>query len=171
MAFNVMVTFLLSGLWHGASWNFIIWGALNGLGVLPELLRTHQRHTPDETPVPRVNLKAILHLLATFAFICATWVFFRAATFDSALLIFRRLGSALAAPSSGLLKLSDVTEGGVWIAVALMLAAEWIQRRHWHPLVFPRWHVSFRWVSYSILLWAVLYMGTHSSSPFIYFQF
>jgi alginate O-acetyltransferase complex protein AlgI len=171
MAFNVMITFVLSGLWHGASWNFVIWGAMNGLGVLPELLRTHHRRTSTDVPAPNVTPATILRILGTFFFICATWIFFRAPTFDSALLVYERLATAIFSPAGGLLRVTDVTEGRVWIAVGVLLVAEWIQRSHWHPLQMPRWHVGWRWAGYTVLLWTVIYLGTYSTSPFIYFQF
>jgi alginate O-acetyltransferase complex protein AlgI len=174
MVFNVMLTFLLSGLWHGASWNFIIWGALNGAGVLPEIIRSgHSRRTPGEAPAPAVNASTILKIIATFAFVCAGWVFFRAATLADAALVFQRMGSFILHPQAvgGLLARFDGTDGRVFIAVAVLVALEWVKRRYTHPLVFDRWPRPARWIAYTALFWTVVYLGTFGSSQFIYFQF
>jgi hypothetical protein len=73
---------LLGGLWHGASWNFVLWGALHGTGLA--VVRVYQR--AGGAPWPRV-----LSTFFTFQFVCVAWVFFRAPTFDHARLVFVRL--------------------------------------------------------------------------------
>ena len=73
--FNLMATFVLGGLWHGASWMFVIWGALHGLALV-----VHRAWSELGLRMP----KAMAWLL-TFNFINITWVFFRAGTFDDAL--------------------------------------------------------------------------------------
>ncbi len=174
MAFNVMVTFLLSGLWHGASWNFLIWGALNGLGVLPDIMRpNHARRNPSEEPVERPTLMAFVKVLVTFTFVCFGWIFFRAPSFDSALLVLRRIAAFVVHPqiAGGLLARSDGTQGRIFIVLALLVVLEWIKRRQIHPLVFERWPVPVRWATYTVLFWTVVYLGTFGSSTFIYFQF
>lgn len=76
--FNIMATFALGGLWHGASWMFVIWGVLHGAALVTHRLwRTFCRPLPD----------AVAWLL-TFLFVNATWVFFRAKTLDDAMRIF-----------------------------------------------------------------------------------
>jgi alginate O-acetyltransferase complex protein AlgI len=173
MIFNVLVTFLLSGLWHGASWNFIVWGALNGLGVLPEILRArHARRTAGEAPADNLNAIVILKILTTFAFVCVGWIFFRAATLADAGLVLRRIGSFVVHPQAvgGLLRF-DETEGRVFIAVVLLVALEWVKRRYTHPLVFDHWPRPVRWAVYTVFIWAIAYLGTFGSSQFIYFQF
>jgi len=173
MAINVMITFLLSGLWHGASWNFIIWGALNGLGVLPEIIRPgHTRRTAGEAPAENVRGITFLKIAATFAFICVGWIFFRAETLTSAVLVIERIGSFIISPQAvgGLLRL-DETDGRVFLAVALLVALEWAKRRYIHPLVFERWPVPARWIAYTVFVWTIVYLGTFGSATFIYFQF
>jgi alginate O-acetyltransferase complex protein AlgI len=174
MIFNVMVTFVLSGLWHGASWNFLIWGALNGIGVLPDILRpNHSRRNAGELPVENPGFKAIGKVLVTFLFICMGWVFFRAHTFDGAMLIFRRIGAGLIdlQPFGALLAKADETKGRVFIAVGVLLALEWVKRAHVHPLLFEKLPPPLRWVVFTVLFWTIVYLGTYGSSTFIYFQF
>ena len=172
MAFNVMVTFILSGLWHGASWNFLIWGALNGIGVLPDILRPqHSKRNPSEIPVEQPSVVAILKVLATFTFICFGWIFFRAQTLGGALLVLERIGTSFLSAAGGLLVKHDETDGRVFIVLALMVALEWVKRAHLHPLVLDRWPQLVRWIGYTVLFWTIVYLGTYGSSTFIYFQF
>ena len=174
MIFNVMVTFVLSGLWHGASWNFLLWGALNGAGVLPDILRPrHSHRNPGDIPVGQPGLAALGKVFLTFAFICLGWVFFRAATFADALLILKRIGLSLGGLQAwgGLLARHDPTNGRILILIALLVAIEWWKRRYIHPLFFEHWPAPARWLAYTVILWAVVYLGTYGSSQFIYFQF
>jgi len=171
MIFNVMVTFVLSGLWHGASWNFLIWGALNGIGVLPDILRSHHsRRNPGEEPVEQPNAAAFLKVFVTFAFICLGWVFFRATTLGDAGLILKRIGLSFFSSAGGLLEF-DPTKGRVLGAVVILVLLEWWKRRYVHPVVFDRWPQPARWVAYTVIFWTVVYLGTFGSSQFIYFQF
>jgi D-alanyl-lipoteichoic acid acyltransferase DltB (MBOAT superfamily) len=172
MIFNVMVTFLLSGLWHGASWNFLIWGALNGLGVLPDILRPqHSRRNAAEMPVERLSAAALFKVLVTFTFICFGWIFFRAQTFANAMLVLKQIGTSFLSTAGGLLARYDPTEGRIFIILALFLALEWAKRAHHHPLALERWPQPARWIAFTALFWTVIYLGTYGSSTFIYFQF
>ncbi|HWN94430.1 MAG TPA: MBOAT family protein [Methylomirabilota bacterium] len=172
LIFNVMVTFLLSGLWHGASWNFLIWGALNGLGVLPEILRPrHSKRNSSEIPVSQPSVGACFKILATFTFICVGWVFFRAQTFAGALLVLERIGTSFLSSAGGLLARHDPTDGRIFIVLPLLVGLEWVKRRYPHPLVFERWPRFARGIAYAALFWTIVYLGTYGSSTFIYFQF
>ena len=81
---NVFLTMLLGGLWHGAAWTFVIWGALHGLGVL--VMRELER-----SAVYRDRVPTLLKQLAVFAFVSFTWIFFRAESLSDAFLIVRRI--------------------------------------------------------------------------------
>ncbi len=75
---NIMITMLLGGLWHGASWNFVIWGGLHGAALVIERMF-------GETGEGKLRLPAVLAWLITFHFVCLTWVFFRAPSFEVAM--------------------------------------------------------------------------------------
>jgi alginate O-acetyltransferase complex protein AlgI len=77
---NIMITMLLGGLWHGASWNFVIWGGLHGAALVVERLLGA---TGEETGRRRVP--AFISWLVTFHFVCLTWVFFRSPSFEGAM--------------------------------------------------------------------------------------
>ena len=85
---NLMITMVLGGLWHGASWNFVIWGALHG-GAL-SVTRIWQRARGAGVRRPRA-IGRVLATLATFHFVCLGWVFFRAPTLAHATLALRQM--------------------------------------------------------------------------------
>jgi D-alanyl-lipoteichoic acid acyltransferase DltB (MBOAT superfamily) len=111
---NMMITMLLGGLWHGASWTFVFWGFLHGaaqaVGRAWQRARAARPETPPPAnpeggpyrhPKPTADALAaaeplwqrILWGLVTFHFVCFAWIFFRAPTFDKALAVIKQLGS------------------------------------------------------------------------------
>jgi len=83
---NLMITMLLGGLWHGASWNFVIWGALHGAGLAVTRMWQRARPPGEGTVAGRV-----LTTFLTFQFVCLAWVFFRAPSFGHASLMLERI--------------------------------------------------------------------------------
>jgi len=89
---NLVITFLIGGLWHGAAWTFVIWGGLHGLGLSVSHWWEAYRRQRGKTSSPRWWLKA-LSVLATFHFVCLTWIVFRADSLEQVLSVLRRLGA------------------------------------------------------------------------------
>src|SRR5213075_2586456 len=77
---NLFITFLISGIWHGAAWTFAIWGILHAVGVM--ITRELERSAFYRERAPKLAKQ-----LATFTFVCFTWIFFRATTLSDALMI------------------------------------------------------------------------------------
>ncbi|MGH7967978.1 MAG: MBOAT family O-acyltransferase, partial [Limisphaerales bacterium] len=84
---NLFLTFFISGIWHGAAWTFVIWGALHGLGVL--VTRELERSAVYRERVPKLVKQA-----GVFGFVMFTWIFFRADSLTDALFIIRRIFTA-----------------------------------------------------------------------------
>jgi D-alanyl-lipoteichoic acid acyltransferase DltB (MBOAT superfamily) len=78
---NLMLTMLLGGLWHGASWNFVVWGALHGVYLVVE--RLLRRFVPSY-PIWRTKPMKLALMAVTFAAVCFSWAYFRAPGFDMA---------------------------------------------------------------------------------------
>jgi alginate O-acetyltransferase complex protein AlgI len=94
-AFNLLLTFLISGLWHGANWTYIIWGALHGTYfVLSALTEPFWQHLSALTRLDKLpRLKSTMAMLTTFSLVTFAWIFFRAASLGDALYITRHLVS------------------------------------------------------------------------------
>lgn len=176
---NLMATFLTSGLWHGASWNFVIWGGVHGAAMVPRTLSgSPQKYNPSEVPggpglIP--SPKAAGRMLLTFIIICLAWVFFRARTLVDAGTILSRILTDAVSPQAYAPLVTLLTRDREVRAMALILAAfilvEWIQRAHPHALHLPRWPRWARWATYSLVFWTMFYWQPQQSSQFIYFQF
>jgi len=165
-AANVMATFLLGGLWHGAAWTFVAWGALHGFGLL--CVRVWER---TGRRLPRV-----LAWATTFVFVMLTWVFFRASSLDAAWMMLRTLagGSAVAEPWRGALQralASDTQTSPMLVGATLVVGLVVITlRRNSNVMALdfrPTWP---RGALVAIgLVWSVLQLG--KVTPFLYFNF
>jgi alginate O-acetyltransferase complex protein AlgI len=87
---NATITFLLSGLWHGASWTFVCWGAVHGLALVGSHWWSARRARLGRLPSKSIRVRFGCWL-ATYVFVCTTWVLFRAQTFQAALSMVRKM--------------------------------------------------------------------------------
>jgi D-alanyl-lipoteichoic acid acyltransferase DltB (MBOAT superfamily) len=165
---NIVVVFLLSGLWHGAAITFVVWGALHGAAmVVDNAWRARRAPTPHDSRFGRIWRVAI-----TFHIVCAGWIFFRSESLADAWLIIGRLvaplGVEASAWPSGIAPLTWVVAGG---GAMLLMVLELTQGDvpWWRRLlVAPR---GLRWTAYLLLSLAILNLGVSRSVPFMYFQF
>jgi alginate O-acetyltransferase complex protein AlgI len=90
---NLMLTMLLGGLWHGASWNFVFWGFLHGTGLAVNHWWTRDRGSTGgrKAVVPQGKVVLLVKWATTYVFVCLAWVFFRSRNFSTSLLIVRKL--------------------------------------------------------------------------------
>ncbi len=178
---NLMITMLLGGLWHGASWTFVVWGALHGIYLCVEkLIREQFTHRPkavEPTVVSSASLEPSLltsktfnnFLIAMFTFflINVTWVFFRAADFTAAWTL---LTSMFGQTIKGVTILSSIDILKVSVVITLMVIIQWLMRDTTVMQVAQK----MKWYSLGFI-WAVmiiaLIMSQKSSDSFIYFQF
>lgn len=82
---NLMLTMVLGGLWHGAGWNFLLWGTLHGVALA--VLRAIQRRRKNRPILPAHPIGRVLAAVITFHYVCFAWIFFRCATFPEALAV------------------------------------------------------------------------------------
>lgn len=168
---NLAATMLLGGLWHGAAWTFVVWGALHGVGLAVERWRadvTRSRATtgearPELTGARRV-WAAVWPPLATFHFVCLCWVFFRATSFTNA---FDVLGRLFHFGSNE--PLNIVLVGVILGAIAVQYLPHEISGRIRSLFSFSPW-----WVQAALLAAAMVTtnaLGPTGVAPFIYFQF
>lgn len=167
---NLLITMTLGGLWHGASWNFVIWGILHGLGLAIHKAYTGvlKNSTSEKTYAMLQNNTAIrvVSWALTYLFVCYGWVFFRAQQFDHAWLMVRRMSGL----ENG--ELSWIFEPLLIILPVVILAhatGAWLEKRKTlfvlRPEKFAHLVALFMWV------FGIFFLAATVSAPFIYFQF
>jgi D-alanyl-lipoteichoic acid acyltransferase DltB (MBOAT superfamily) len=147
-AFNTLIVFGISGLWHGASWTFLVWGLLHGLFLLLEK-----------------PLKPFANIISTFILVTLAWVFFRAPDFTSALQILKGLFRAQ-------------SQGPKWMdlwtplcALGLLLLLDFSYRKQRFDLLLNRLPLVGRWSLYFVMLFLLFAFSGTQKFTFIYFQF
>jgi D-alanyl-lipoteichoic acid acyltransferase DltB (MBOAT superfamily) len=158
---NVMLVFLLSGLWHGADWKFVIWGLIHGTAYLGFILYSLAAGPPSGG-----TLRGLLGWAATMIVVVVGWIFFRAASMSDAL----TMVSILLTPSEWLIKPHHWFPYTL-LLIAFFMAIEWTGRSYDHPLAFP--FLGF-WKREAIVIasiFALAVLGASSGSQFVYFQF
>jgi len=174
---NLLIVFLVSGLWHGANWTFVIWGALHGVYLVSSLAFQKWRDTIarltrlDSSP----KLRSALAVLVTFLLVNITWIFFRAHSLDDALYILRGLFSDMS-PSSWDAYSLTLTKGRMWfveciLALFLMEAVETLRTKPKALAYFVGRTNATRWSAYAFVGLLILLASGSGGSEFIYFQF
>jgi len=179
--FALFVTFFISGLWHGAGWNFVIFGVLHGLALIYETLTKRFRKSMSKA-IPSIIYKN-LSMLIVFAYACFAWIFFRAVTVrDSVYIIknmFRGLGGQLLAVFRGdplVDRVLYVNQGAsiFLLSCALIVLVELLQiamrKRDMIDWLAGK-NVMIRYTIYYTMVLGILALGVLSSNKFIYFQF
>ena len=182
--FNLFITFLVSGLWHGANWTYIIWGALNGFylifgiwtsefknGIIESLgLDKHQR------------VLKLVQVTITFSLICFAWIFFRANNIQDAYYIashlfhgwvaflggFKQYGKLLFYHEFGLRTRWFLINAGLLI---FLVSVHLVQRHNSIRHMFRNKPAWFRWSFYYLMLLGMIFLGNYGRNAFIYFQF
>jgi len=160
---NLMLTMLIGGLWHGAGWTFVAWGAIHGTALVVERWWTGR---PGRVERPPTAWRRAGQRFVTFQVVCFAWIFFRADSFADARDVITQLFTAWGEPS-------PLVTGGVLAAIAVGIASQYLPRRL--PLVlmarFSRLPVPAQAAVLSLALLATHAMGPEGVAPFIYFQF
>lgn len=96
---NIMITFLISGLWHGASWNYVLWGGIHGaFQVIEGFFPWNKKGSRFQTDRRLHALLCIVTVPVTFLLVCFAWIFFRAATFQDALYVLQNMFTGIGSP-------------------------------------------------------------------------
>ena len=161
---NLWLVMLLGGLWHGASWNFVLWGALHGTALAVH--KFYADYIRPQIHLPKAVYSAIAWAL-TILFVCTTWVFFRAATFPDAFTI---LQSMYSLPFSEAASGKDWFASGVYIAFPGLVIADYLgnQLNKGHYIQLNRFTHWF-WLAFWLL--GLLFLAPQNPQPFVYFQF
>lgn len=178
---NVFVIFVISGLWHGAAWKFVIWGALNAVYFIPLMILKHNRKHLNTAAQGKLlpGFREFFQILATFCLTLVAWIFFRADNVTVAFDYLRRIIQAFIMhylPKPGLffstlfrlLHFFSITT----VFVVIFIVVEWLQRHNDHALQIEKYRIPklLRWTIYYALIIIILLFGGNQQE-FIYFQF
>jgi D-alanyl-lipoteichoic acid acyltransferase DltB (MBOAT superfamily) len=179
---NLFIVFIISGLWHGANWTFVIWGALHGFYLVFALITKDTRFKITKIigldKLPRFN--NVLQILITFFLATFAWIFFRAKSVEVAFYIIKNSITGLYKDFSNIIHQLPVnlhlgvtkTELFIGIAAIILMETihimqskynlkEWINSRP----IFLRWSIY-----YAVVL-MIIFLGVYENRQFIYFQF
>ncbi|MEM8506123.1 MAG: MBOAT family O-acyltransferase, partial [Cyanobacteria bacterium P01_D01_bin.1] len=160
---NLLLTMVLGGLWHGAAWTFVFWGLLHG-----GALTVHKEWSKFAKQVPALvqasNWLLPASMLLTFYWVCITWVFFRANSFESALTVLRSF-VLLRSPGSEQLNV------GLLGIFAILACLHWLTAREIWTQAVERIPTQLFAVGYGFAVAALLTLMPVGYTPFIYFQF
>jgi alginate O-acetyltransferase complex protein AlgI len=169
--FNLFFVFMMSGLWHGASWHYVIWGALHGVYLIfGQLTKSFQDKLMNIVKIQ--FLQKSINVVITFILAAFAWIFFRANTNADSIYIIKNIfktNSHSLAEVIGMIGENDLYL--IIISFVIMEFVQWQQRGRSISVWFdtkPRWQ---RWAGYYLILFMILCFGVYNNSQFIYFQF
>jgi len=162
---NVCLVFLISGLWHGANFTFILWGAIHGLFFALEILL--------EKNIPAVKLPTALKRIYFFLIVCLSFMAFRANSVNDLSYIYRHIFS-LRMTENGLSNLLSQNDTIFLVVIAfgilLLLLKEYAEEFAWSDS-HKSWSQKLRPAFYLLCLFLIFTIGNFSANTFIYFQF
>ncbi|NLC67609.1 MAG: MBOAT family protein [Clostridiaceae bacterium] len=179
--FNLFVTFLISGLWHGANWTFLVWGALHGaFSVTGRALSPLKQKAAGITRLYKLpSIYNAVRVLFTFSLVSFAWIFFRANTISDALYIVSHLFSDLGKSTNFQYLATSVSSMGLTkfqltITILGIIAIESVhllERKRDMVEWLSSKPVIIRWGIYSILVTVTFWLAFSETKQFIYFQF
>jgi len=182
--FNLFITFLISGFWHGANWTFLVWGGLNGLYLITEIVMK-----PYSLKIEKVlHLKAysplykLFKVAFTFLLVLFAWIFFRANNLSDAFLIISRIPLSFGSTFKNIVFLNEQTISSMGLnrvdfiialtSIMFMEFIHYIQRHGSIRNMLKSKPLYFRYSVYIVFILSILIFGTFTNaSSFIYFQF
>lgn len=164
---NSMTVFLLSGLWHGANWTYITWGAYHGILTLPNVFWKKSKRLPSSQP----DIFRVLSCIMTFCFVVFGWIIFRSSTIGNALGYIVGIFTHTVFPQTGLESLSKTNIIVTIVFIIVLLFAEWANKDNRHAFDFSNIRSRIiRWAIYILITFSIL-LFAGKATPFVYFQF
>lgn len=162
---NNFLTMLIGGLWHGASWKYVFWGGMHGVGLL-----THKALKPHLDKIPNILPIRFLSWMLTFLFVSFLWVFFRASDFSSA---WSLIGHTFSDFSFDYF-MPFLSARALWVVMIIVVFSlhalnQKTQKQASDWFVYSPWVIKL--IVFLIVVQLVIQFRTESVQPFIYFQF
>lgn len=172
--FNLFFVFMVSGLWHGANWTFIVWGALHGIYLVVGMLTKNSRNRfIERTGLSFLN-NPLLNIALTYVLVAFAWIFFRANTLHDAVYVIRHSFDL----SPDLWRVSAVQvfyKRNEWLALVGALAVLFLVEKYQFRVSIGNWltrqATPVRWALYYGIVLYIALLGAFEHVQFIYFQF
>ena len=176
----LMLTFFLSGIWHGAGWKFVIFGIIHGIALVYEYLtRKKRKQLFGKLPITVNNF---ISRMLTMAYLIFSWVFFRAASVADAGHILKRLPAGFTDIYHTVLNrhlfsrvyFKNVNIKEIYISLVCLILLEvihYLEGRDDIDLFILKKPQVVRWAAYCFLFFSILFLGVFDNKQFIYFQF
>lgn len=172
---NLIIVFVVSGLWHGANWTFIVWGALHGSYLILEILLKPLKNRFLTFVNPKNKfpwLVKFIEISITFCLVTFAWIFFRANSLSDAWYIITNLFSNLTLNFSGVFIGADWFDLIIIVFMIGMMELIHVFQEHDKLRYFlSEKPLAFQWFIYLVLVLLILLFGAFDSTQFIYFQF
>jgi alginate O-acetyltransferase complex protein AlgI len=174
--YNIFITFLLSGIWHGANWTYVIWGSLHGVYfIVGSIFFSKKMFDRIESKVPKIFL-TLIQRLVIFIVVSFAWIFFRSNSIADSILVvrsildfsqynFSQLSLHLVPEEKDSVYSIDIALSWFWIFVLI------ISELIFNQYSFQHLKRPIRWAFYIGGMLAILLFGVYDNSQFIYFQF
>jgi len=196
---NLLITFLISGLWHGAAWHFVVWGALHGMfQIIGRSTAPFRNAIGGKVGLPEESrIRKVIQICVTFILVCFAWIFFRASTTADAFLITAKL---IKLPAELAEYVSGLSQNGIiWtvreafqvgietahfvqgfglknlglsvIFIAILIINDVLMRKTPEETILRQKPLILRWAGYYALIFTIMLDWSSGSSQFIYFTF
>lgn len=179
----LFTTFVISGLWHGADWTFVAWGALHGAYLAAELLAKNFRAGRVDVERKPSWARGAISVVLTFVAVSFAWIFFRAGSLDEAIYVAGHLFSGwgqfianlpnIEASKQVLFSMGFGLPDFVLtlLAIPALFGLDWLETRGSLSEALGQKPARLRWSLYYALVLAIIFFGVFGESIFIYFQF
>lgn len=179
--FNMFIIFLVSGLWHGANWTYVVWGALHGTYmVLGEILKPIKKKAVKFLKLEKVPiLHNFIRMCITFGLVCFAWIFFVAENLGDAVYVVKNIGYGASqwinvAYVKSTLSSLGLDKVGITVLVMSIIFMEIVQGISLKKNVidmFSRRPIWIRWAFYYVMIVVIFLFGVFTETKFLYFQF
>lgn len=162
---NNFLTMLIGGLWHGANWKFVFWGAMHGVG-----LAIHKAFKPLLNKVPNTWIVKAISWSVTMIFVSLLWVFFRADTWQESVLIIQNIFKDFRPDYIPVF----ISVRYIWLIMMAVIIVSHALPRRWYDIM-GSWFVKSPWIVklliFVVIVQLVIQFMSEDVTPFIYFQF
>lgn len=171
--YNLLLTFFLSGLWHGANWTFVIWGALHGCYlVIENITGSFQNRIATHFSTDKNSFtNRAIRVTITMTMICFAWIFFRANSLADACNVVRKM-FLINSSDLGIAIVGLPSFLRILLLLSILFTVDIMERKQPLQEIIVKQPLLVRWVTYITLFWAIIVAGVFGiQQEFIYFQF